>query len=83
MPAAELDALIRVNVCGVAHTGFVEAGRGVVVSLVASWQLGPLGVARGRAVLRQQVAIEGMTRALAAELPAGLAATPRCRSCSA
>lgn len=80
VPAAEFDAVIDVNVKGVANVlrGFVPAmaarKSGVVVNLSSGW---------GRSVSPEvapycasKYAIEGLTLALAQELPRGMAAVP-------
>lgn len=78
--AAEFDRLIDVNVKGVANTirvfvpAMVERGTGVIVNLSSGW---------GRSTSPQvapycasKFAIEGLTKALAQELPVGVAAIP-------
>ncbi len=80
VPAAEVDDVIDVNVRGVINVvrhflpAMIEQGRGVVVNMSSGW---------GRTVAPEVApycatkwAIEGLTRALADELPAGLAAIP-------
>ncbi len=80
VPAREFDAVIDVNIKGVANVirhfvpAMVKAGRGVIVNFSSGW---------GRAVDAEVApycatkwAIEGLTRALALELPAGMAAVP-------
>ncbi len=80
VPAAEFDALIDVNLKGVANVlrhflpAMIKAGRGVIVNFSSGW---------GRAVdpevapyCASKWAVEGLTRALAEELPAGMAAVP-------
>lgn len=80
VPADEFDRLIDVNVKGVANVirGFVPAmvarKAGVIVNLSSGW---------GRSTSPQvapycasKYAIEGLTKALAQELPAGMAAVP-------
>ena len=79
-PAREFDAVVDVNVKGTANVlrhfvpAMIAAGRGVIVNFSSGW---------GRAVdaevapyCASKWAIEGLTRALALELPAGLAAVP-------
>lgn len=78
--AREFDALIDVNIKGVANVirhfvpAMVARGKGVIVNLSSGW---------GRSVSPEVApyctskwAIEGMTKALAEELPAGMAAVP-------
>lgn len=80
VPADEFDQLLAINVAGVHHVichllpPMIEAGRGVIVNISSGW---------GRSVsadvapyCASKWAIEGMTRALAEELPDGLAAIP-------
>jgi NAD(P)-dependent dehydrogenase (short-subunit alcohol dehydrogenase family) len=80
VPAAEFDAVIDVNVQGLANVlrAFVPAmvarGRGVIVNFSSYW---------GRSTAREVApycatkwAVEGLTRALAQELPPGMAAVP-------
>lgn len=80
VPAADFDGVMRVNVNGVANTirhfvpSMIAAGRGLIVNFSSGW---------GRSVASEVApycgskwAIEGMTRALAEELPSGLAAVP-------
>ncbi|MGQ7844821.1 SDR family oxidoreductase [Granulosicoccus sp. 3-233] len=80
IPAEEFQQLLAVNVAGVHHVirallpHMIEAGRGVIINLSSGW---------GRSVSTQVApycaskwAIEGLTRALAEELPDGLAAIP-------
>lgn len=80
VPAREFDAVIDVNIKGTANVlrhfvpAMVKAGRGVIVNFSSGW---------GRAVDAEVApycatkwAIEGLTRALAQELPAGMAALP-------
>jgi len=78
--AVEFDELIQVNVIGVANVlrhfvpAMVERRAGVIVNFSSSW---------GRSVspdvapyCASKWAIEGLTQALAAELPDGMAAVP-------
>ena len=80
VPAAEFDHVLDVNVKGVANVirGFLPAmikrGSGIVVNFSSGW---------GRSVSPEVApycaakwAVEGLTRALAEELPAGMAAIP-------
>lgn len=78
--AAEFNRVVAVNISGVANVlrhflpGMVERGRGMVVNFSSGW---------GRSVSPEVApycatkwAIEGLTRALAEELPGGMAAVP-------
>mgnify|MGYP001186966719 CR=1 FL=1 len=80
VPAAEFEAVVDVNIKGVFHVlqaflpAMMERGSGVVVNFSSGW---------GRSTspdvapyCATKWAIEGLTRALADELPAGLAALP-------
>lgn len=80
VPAAEFDAVIDVNVKGVANVirAFVPAmvgrGAGVVVNLSSGW--GRSTSPEVAPYCASKYAVEGLTLALAAELPAGMAAVP-------
>jgi NAD(P)-dependent dehydrogenase (short-subunit alcohol dehydrogenase family) len=78
--AEEFDRLVKVNICGVANIirhlvpAMVKRKSGVIVNLSSGW---------GRAVSPEvapycasKFAIEGLTKALATELPDGMAAVP-------
>jgi len=80
VPADEFAAMLAVNIGGVANVirafvpAMIERGSGTIVNLSSGW---------GRSVSPEVApycatkwAIEGLTKALAAELPAGLAAVP-------
>jgi NAD(P)-dependent dehydrogenase (short-subunit alcohol dehydrogenase family) len=80
VPASEISAVLNVNVKGVINVircflpAMISQGSGVVVNMSSGW---------GRSVASEVApycatkwAIEGLTRALAEELPAGLAAVP-------
>jgi len=80
VPEDEFSFMVDVNIKGVANVirafvpAMVERGRGVIVNLSSGW---------GRSVARDVApycatkwAIEGLTKALAEELPAGMAAVP-------
>lgn len=78
--AREFDALIAVNVCGVANVlrhfvpAMAAAGRGVIVNMSSGWgRHTDAGVAPYCA---SKFAVEGLTKALAQDLPPGLAAIP-------
>lgn len=79
-PAREFDHLMDVNIKGVANVirhvvpAMVARGRGVIVNLSSGWgRSTSSGVAPYCAT---KWAIEGLTRALAQDLPKGLAAVP-------
>ena len=80
IPAADFAALMRVNVAGTHHAiraflpAMIAAGEGVVVNLSSGW--GRSVSANVAPYCASKWAIEGLTRALAEELPAGLAAVP-------
>jgi NAD(P)-dependent dehydrogenase (short-subunit alcohol dehydrogenase family) len=80
VPADDFDRLIDVNVKGVANAirAFVPAmvGRksGVIVSLSSGW--GRSTSPEVAPYCASKFAIEGMTKSLAQELPAGMAAVP-------
>jgi NAD(P)-dependent dehydrogenase (short-subunit alcohol dehydrogenase family) len=80
VPAGEFDALLRVNLGGVANAirhfvpAMIAAGEGVILNFSSGWgrvtspEVGPYCATKW--------GIEGLSRALASELPAGLAAAP-------
>jgi NAD(P)-dependent dehydrogenase (short-subunit alcohol dehydrogenase family) len=78
--AAEFDSVIDVNVKGVANVirhvlpAMIAAGSGVVVNLSSGW--GRSTAPEVAPYCATKWAIEGLTRALAQELPPGLAAVP-------
>ena len=80
VPAEEFDALVDVNVKGVANTlrhfvpAMIERGRGVIVNLSSGW--GRSVDAEVAPYCTTKWAIEGLSRALALELPPGLACVP-------
>ncbi|MFO0799520.1 MAG: SDR family oxidoreductase [Gemmataceae bacterium] len=80
VPAAAFDAVIDVNVKGVANVlrGFVPAmvarKSGVVVNLSSGW--GRSVSPEVAAYCASKYAVEGLTLALAQELPRGMAAVP-------
>ena len=85
VPLWEIDpgdfaALMRVNVVGVHRVvaaflpAMIEAGTGIVVNLSSGW--GRSVSANVAPYCASKWAIEGLTRALAEELPDGLAAVP-------
>jgi NAD(P)-dependent dehydrogenase (short-subunit alcohol dehydrogenase family) len=80
IPAEDFDAVIDVNVIGAANVirhfvpAMIKAGRGVIVNLSSGWgRSTSAGVAPYCA---SKFAIEGLTKALAQDLPKGLAAIP-------
>jgi NAD(P)-dependent dehydrogenase (short-subunit alcohol dehydrogenase family) len=80
VPVAEFDALIDVNIKGVANVlrhflpAMIARGSGVVVNLSSGW--GRSTAPDVAPYCASKWAIEGLTRALAQELPRGLAAVP-------
>ena len=80
VPAEEFDRLIDVNVKGVANVlrAFVPAmvarKSGVIVNLSSGW--GRTTAAEVAPYCASKYAVEGLTKALAQELPAGMAAVP-------
>jgi len=78
--AAEFDELLAVNIAGVANVirAFVPAmlqrGTGVIVNLSSGW--GRSTAAEVAPYCATKYAIEGLTLALAKELPRGMAAVP-------
>ena len=74
VPAAEFDRLIDVNFKGIAHVlpAMIARGFGVIVNLSSHW--GRSAAAAVAPYCASKWAIEGLTRALARELPTGLAA---------
>ena len=80
VPAAEFNLLMDVNVNGIARVlrGFVPAmvsqNHGVIVNLSSGW--GRSTSAEMAPYCASKWAVEGLTRALAQELPSGMAAVP-------
>jgi NAD(P)-dependent dehydrogenase (short-subunit alcohol dehydrogenase family) len=80
VPAKEFDALVDVNLKGVANVirhfvpAMVARGRGVVVNLSSGW--GRSTSPEVAPYCATKFGIEGLTKALAQELPAGMAAVP-------
>ena len=80
VPAAEFDAVIDVNIKGVANVirhfvpAMVQRGKGVIVNFSSGWgretdpEVAPYCATKW--------AMEGLTKALAQELPKGMAAIP-------
>ena len=80
VPAEEFDRLIDINIKGVANVlrSFVPAmiarGRGVIVNFSSGW--GRSTSPEVAPYCASKFAIEGLTQALAQELPRGMAAVP-------
>jgi len=80
VPAEEFDQVIDVNIKGVVNVirhflpGMIERGRGVIVNFSSGW--GRSTDAEVAPYCATKWAIEGLTLALAQELPAGMAAVP-------
>jgi NAD(P)-dependent dehydrogenase (short-subunit alcohol dehydrogenase family) len=80
VPAHEFDAVVDVNLKGVANVirhfvpAMVARRRGVIVNFSSGW--GRSVDAEVAPYCATKWAIEGLTRALAEELPAGMAAVP-------
>lgn len=78
IPATEFAQVMHVNVLGAVHTlqAFIpamqKAGRGVIVNVSSSW--GRQAEGQLSAYCASKFAVEGLTQALAQELPPGLAA---------
>ncbi len=77
VPAAEFDQILAVNVTGVAHVlkaflpAMLKTSHGVIVNISSSW--GRQAAAGLAPYCASKFAIEGLTQALALELPPGLA----------
>jgi len=80
VPAEEFDRLITVNIIGVTNVirafvpAMVERGTGVIVNLSSGW--GHSVSPEVAPYCASKYAIEGLTQALAEELPKGMAAIP-------
>ena len=80
VPREEFDRVIDVNIKGVTNVirhfllAMIEKGHGVIVNFSSGW--GRSVDAEVAPYCATKWAIEGLTRALAQELPAGLAAVP-------
>lgn len=80
VPVDEFDRVIDVNIKGVANAirhfvpAMIEKGRGVIVNFSSGW--GRSADADVAPYCATKWAIEGLTQALAQELPAGMAAIP-------
>ncbi|HZV53519.1 MAG TPA: SDR family oxidoreductase [Rhodocyclaceae bacterium] len=80
VPVDDFDRVIDINIKGVANVirhflpAMVEVGSGVVVNFSSGW--GRATDAEVAPYCASKWAIEGLTRALAQELPSGMAAVP-------
>jgi NAD(P)-dependent dehydrogenase (short-subunit alcohol dehydrogenase family) len=80
VPVAEFDRVIDVNIKGVVNVirhvvpAMIARGSGVIVNMSSGW--GRSTAAEVAPYCATKWAIEGLTRALAQELPRGLAAVP-------
>jgi NAD(P)-dependent dehydrogenase (short-subunit alcohol dehydrogenase family) len=80
VPAAEFDRVIDVNIKGVANVirhfapAMIARGSGVIANLSSGW--GRSTAPEVAPYCATKWAIEGLTRALAQELPGGMAAVP-------
>jgi NAD(P)-dependent dehydrogenase (short-subunit alcohol dehydrogenase family) len=80
VPAEEFDRVVDVNLKGVANVlrhfvpAMIARGRGVIVNLSSGW--GRATAPEVAPYCASKWGIEGLTRALAQELPSGLAAVP-------
>ena len=78
VPAGEFDALMQVNVCGIANLIrhavplMIEQGSGIIVNFSSGW--GRSTSPEVAPYCTTKWAVEGLTSALAQELPRGLAA---------
>ena len=76
IPSEEFEEVLRVNVCGLATVlraflpPMVERGSGFVVNLSSTW--GRSGAGEFTAYCASKFAVEGLTQALADEVPSGL-----------
>lgn len=80
VPPEEFSRVIDVNIKGTYHVvrhfvpAMIEAGRGVIVNFSSTW--GRVTSPEVAPYCATKFAVEGLTRALADELPAGMAAVP-------
>ncbi|MDX1951593.1 MAG: SDR family oxidoreductase [Verrucomicrobiota bacterium] len=80
LSAEEFDRVIQVNVCGIANVirafvpAMVQLGTGVVVNFSSGW--GRSTSPEVAPYCASKYAVEGLTQALAQELPSGMAAVP-------
>lgn len=78
VPAEEFDTVMRTNVCGTANLiraflpAMIDRGSGIVVNISSGW--GRFTSPEVAPYCASKYAVEGLTAALAQELPAGLAA---------
>ena len=78
VPADEFDALLRINVGGMANVirafvpAMIDRGSGVIANMSSGW--GRSTAPEVAPYCASKWAVEGMTQALSQELPAGLAA---------
>ena len=80
VPASEFDTVIDVNIKGVVNVirhfvpAMIERGRGVILNISSGW--GQFGAPNVAPYCATKFAIEGLTQAMAQELPEGMAAIP-------
>ncbi|RMG41973.1 MAG: SDR family oxidoreductase [Planctomycetota bacterium] len=80
VPAAEFERVLHVNVCGIANVirhfvpAMIDRGRGVIVNFSSGW--GRSTAPEVAPYCASKWAVEGLTRALAQELPPTMAAVP-------
>jgi NAD(P)-dependent dehydrogenase (short-subunit alcohol dehydrogenase family) len=80
VPAEEFDSLLRVNLGGMVNVirhfvpAMIEAGRGVILNLSSGW--GRVTSPEVAPYCATKWGVEGLSRALASELPKGMAAAP-------
>ena len=80
VPAGEFDVLMDVNIKGVAHLirhvvpAMIKRGSGIIINMSSAW--GRSTSADVAPYCASKYAIEGLTKALADDLPEGLAAIP-------
>jgi NAD(P)-dependent dehydrogenase (short-subunit alcohol dehydrogenase family) len=78
VPAAEFDTVIRTNVCGTVNLiraflpAMIDRGHGIVVNISSGW--GRFTAPEVAPYCASKYAVEGLTAALAQELPDGMAA---------
>ncbi len=80
VPADEMSKVVDVNIKGVVNVirhftpAMIERGSGVILNLSSGW--GQFGAPEVAPYCATKFAIEGMTQAMAQELPKGMAAIP-------